>query len=587
MATDQEIRDAGYKFISPQQYLQNPFVIPTEEEEVTETFGIPYTGAFTRSGGGGGGGGAPINYQTDRNYRPGGRYERNPLFSGVLSTTVGQDRFGRDQIVPNYGRGDELSELQLSYMDQLPPGASKGDLSLMQRLNLGARNLFGVNSAYESGRKTGKLGDFVQGIVPFQNIPKMLGAKPVGDWSPRRRWAVEGGEWGTGTGRDEFGVMTGGKTLTGKTADYSERMGNRVNELRDFFGIGTTPLNELTSHQVTAMKKKNNANFKQLLDYETKQGILDEDEQAKGLLQQQRVALANRNIKKAGDIDLFGYQRGVHEGEGGITGGGSNLSKIANQGGFPIAPGTFTAESIDQSFQGEEGGQTQGQKDTEAAQKDDPGLGGHKKGGRVGYRGGQLVRPGPGRPGYGGPQDWGQEERKEGPYSGGGGDGVKTVTHGGGDGIKLDYITKKPSLTVNKSFLNDKANLRAQLYYENLLENDDLKSTAQLQYGPATLTMDPNSNLNLGYSNNIKGWDVNTRTNLQDAASLSAAKNGWGVNLTHDPEGTNFNVGWSKTLGGPEEETYNTQALSDIFVSPTVDEDIRLPIQYGGLVGIL
>jgi len=31
--------------------------------------------------------------------------------------------------------------------------------------------------------------------------------------------------------------------------------------------------------------------------------------------------------------------------------------------------------------------------------------------------GGQLVKPGPGRPGYGGPQDWGQEERQEGPYS--------------------------------------------------------------------------------------------------------------------------------------------------------------------------
>ena len=31
--------------------------------------------------------------------------------------------------------------------------------------------------------------------------------------------------------------------------------------------------------------------------------------------------------------------------------------------------------------------------------------------------GGQLVKPGPGRPGYGGPQDWGQEARREGPYS--------------------------------------------------------------------------------------------------------------------------------------------------------------------------
>jgi len=299
MATDQEIRDAGYKFISPQQYLQNPFVIPTEEEEVTETFGIPYTGAFTRSGGGGGGGGAPINYQTDRNYRPGGRYERNPLFSGVMSTTVGQDRFGNDKIVPNYGMRDELSPLQLAYGNTEVEHPE--NLSRFERLNLKARDLFGVNSAYETARKTGKIGDLIQGIVPFQNVPKMLGGKPVGDWSPRRRWAVEGGEWGTGTGRDEWGVYTGDKTLTGKTGDYSERMGNRVNELRDFFGIGTTPLQNLTSQQIAGMKNKNNANFNQLLDYETKQGLLKEDEQKEVLERQDKTRQAAMNIRRGPD----------------------------------------------------------------------------------------------------------------------------------------------------------------------------------------------------------------------------------------------------------------------------------------------
>jgi len=38
------------------------------------------------------------------------------------------------------------------------------------------------------------------------------------------------------------------------------------------------------------------------------------------------------------------------------------------------------------------GGQTQGQKDTEAAQKDDPGLGGHAQGGRIGYGLGDIVK---------------------------------------------------------------------------------------------------------------------------------------------------------------------------------------------------
>jgi hypothetical protein len=50
--------------------------------------------------------------------------------------------------------------------------------------------------------------------------------------------------------------------------------------------------------------------------------------------------------------------------------------------------------------------------------------------------GGQLVKPGPGRPGYGGPQDWGQEERQEGPYSP---DVSPEVDHGGDDGGVPDF----------------------------------------------------------------------------------------------------------------------------------------------------
>jgi len=46
MATDQEIRDAGFKYIPQQKYLQNPFEIPTSEEPVVNQ-GIVATNAFT------------------------------------------------------------------------------------------------------------------------------------------------------------------------------------------------------------------------------------------------------------------------------------------------------------------------------------------------------------------------------------------------------------------------------------------------------------------------------------------------------------------------------------------------------------
>ena len=53
MATDQEIRDAGFKYVPQQQYLLNPFELPENQEPVTNS-GIVNTNVFRNSGGGGG-----------------------------------------------------------------------------------------------------------------------------------------------------------------------------------------------------------------------------------------------------------------------------------------------------------------------------------------------------------------------------------------------------------------------------------------------------------------------------------------------------------------------------------------------------
>jgi len=53
MATDQEIRDAGFKYIPQQKYLQNPFEIPTAPAPPPPVSGgITNTNAFANSGGG-------------------------------------------------------------------------------------------------------------------------------------------------------------------------------------------------------------------------------------------------------------------------------------------------------------------------------------------------------------------------------------------------------------------------------------------------------------------------------------------------------------------------------------------------------
>ena len=54
MATDQEIREAGFKYIPQQKYLQNPFELPTTPgEEPVINQGIVNTNAFTGGGGDG------------------------------------------------------------------------------------------------------------------------------------------------------------------------------------------------------------------------------------------------------------------------------------------------------------------------------------------------------------------------------------------------------------------------------------------------------------------------------------------------------------------------------------------------------
>ena len=52
MATDQEIRDAGFKYIPQQKYLQNPFEIPTAPDAPVTNQGIVNTNAFTGGGDG-------------------------------------------------------------------------------------------------------------------------------------------------------------------------------------------------------------------------------------------------------------------------------------------------------------------------------------------------------------------------------------------------------------------------------------------------------------------------------------------------------------------------------------------------------
>jgi len=114
MATDQEIRDAGFKYVPQQKYLLNPFELPENQEPVTNS-GIVNTNAFTGGGGGGFGVFNPDpNSIVNRDYQPNYDYRR---FS----------EYGSDPSTMNIKQMD----MNQNYFYEPPPSKMEGLLSML------------------------------------------------------------------------------------------------------------------------------------------------------------------------------------------------------------------------------------------------------------------------------------------------------------------------------------------------------------------------------------------------------------------------------------------------------------------------
>ena len=121
MATDQEIRDKGFKYIPQQKYLQNPFQLPAEPEAPVINQGIVNTNAFA----GGGNDGFSVynpdpNSIVNRNYRP--NYEYRQFVDGYdpnLSATMNMKMM---EVDPNYKGADYYNK---------PPSKMEGLMSMV------------------------------------------------------------------------------------------------------------------------------------------------------------------------------------------------------------------------------------------------------------------------------------------------------------------------------------------------------------------------------------------------------------------------------------------------------------------------
>lgn len=90
------------------------------------------------------------------------------------------------------------------------------------------------------------------------------------DRSDTARYAVDDAGYGTGTQRDQFGVFTGGKTLLGKTANYTERMKNEIADIAKNFGYSEEDLLGLDPNTLAALGARNKFRQTQVIDYVNK-----------------------------------------------------------------------------------------------------------------------------------------------------------------------------------------------------------------------------------------------------------------------------------------------------------------------------
>ena len=356
---DQQVYDAGFKFIPQNQYLQNPFLIPGDEVTADPNTGAGITTLpvgrddnrlsydqvtpdFNRRG----------VFADPKEYGPGGMYEINPAALGfefgpqgqVMRAGPGEDLQG--QLGPTttnprmYGSSldramfrvagipaREIADMYDERMQQVPGQDFRNFL----------KRFTGAQSNFEVARAPGMLQEMMGKIPSLTGILSSIGGG--GDKSDRSRFAVDNAGFGQGTGRDQFGVFTGGKTLFGKTANYTERMKNEISEIAKNFGYDEEDLLGLDPNTLAALGQRNKFRQTQVIDYVNKLRAKDiEAEYAK-----QQAELDRQNRIDAERAAGAAANEAMQRQEGG--GGGSNLTRSREQGGLGLSASQAQAVS--------------------------------------------------------------------------------------------------------------------------------------------------------------------------------------------------------------------------------------------------
>ena len=316
---DQSVYDAGFKFIPQTQYLQNPFQIP--EDEVTAD---PNTGAGITTLPLDRGDSNRLSYEqvtprfddrgfaSAKEYGPGGRYEVNPTALGfefgsqgqvmragpmdymqgqLAPSTLGERQFGSSLDQEGIG-GLSLREIADMYDERLQMQPGQDFRNFM-------KNFTGAKSNFEVARVPGMIEQMAGKIPSITGILASLGNR--GDRSDTSRFAVDNVGFGATGMRDQFGVFTGGKSLFGKTKDYSERMRNEISEIAKNFGYDEDDLMNLDPATLSALGARNSFRKNQVIDYVNKLQAKDIEAKAKARIELERERRKTREAdRKAG-----------------------------------------------------------------------------------------------------------------------------------------------------------------------------------------------------------------------------------------------------------------------------------------------
>jgi hypothetical protein len=471
------------QFMPQSKYLLNAptFNTPTvEEEKITESFGIPYTNAFTGSGGGGGGGGG------------------YGLFGDLDKST--EKIFNK-----NVWSGTEwVNKPVKGYMT--PSGYKTYEGKNINHAGINFQPMFAhVLGLTKKGPQIGDIeGTFTHGWDSGKDKIK-------------EGWEDEKDKW---------------KGILG------------INKMKSFF--------KNKKQQIELQKEIDAANLKAAQDARAAGGP------------------SYRNIA-SGDMGSDGQTPGGRGGN--VTTTGGDTYGGATRGGY-----------------------------NEAAEKTDF----YAKGGRAGYFfGGRagFAKGGKGRqdPMGGHAHQTAQEMREAAPDQFGGGmninqgsdntGGITEIITNNAGGSNLIDTSNIKSMSPEVSFNYTPAEwavIRGRIFNTNLEDNDNIETEANISGDlgnfnyDINLDQEGNKNYNLGYENNIKGYDLAANTDLNNT-NFSVGKNGYNVTGSTGEGGNNIGLSKTWSWGQEPQKTINRTSYEQENPDLIYGQNLR----YGGLARLL